>query len=179
MYARQFGDRDPVAEPRNGSGTTGSWWTVFALEPGICQLMLDRHAWQLSDQRQIDPLLRELALARTGWAAGSVFVFSQHCTALRRLGVSDERIAALPSWSSESCFSAAERVVLGYTDDLVLGGGRVSDGRFAELKTALSEVAILELTYLVTTYLQSATICRALRLEFDDYPDPVAEQSRS
>ena len=177
MYANQFGDRDPVTAPGGPSGTPGNWWTVFALDPGLCQLMLDRHRWQSSTQREIDPRLRELAVARTGWAAGSIFVFSQHCKALRRIGVSAECIAALPSWSSESCFSGLERVVLGYTDDLVLGAGRVSDDRFAALQAEISDVAILELTYIVTTYLQSATICRALRLEFDDYPDPVVEQS--
>jgi alkylhydroperoxidase family enzyme len=177
MYEKHFGDRDPVAEPGTAAGTPGNWWTVFALDPELFQLMLDRHKWQFSEQREVDPVLRELAMARTGWAAGSVFVFSQHCKALRRLGVSEERIAAVPSWSAESCYSDAERLVLGYTDDLVSGGGRVSDRRFAALKGVLSDVAILQLSFMVSSYVQSATLCRALRLEFDDHPDLVVEQS--
>jgi alkylhydroperoxidase family enzyme len=176
LYQKHFGDRDPVAEPGTAAGTPGNWWTVFALDPDLFQLMLDRHQWQFSKERQIDPVLRELAMARTGWAAGSIFVFSQHCKALRRLGVTEDRIAAVASWSSESCFSEVERAILGYADDLVAGGGRVPDRRFTALKSALSDVAILELTFMVSTYLMSATMCRALRLEFDDYPEPVTER---
>jgi len=178
-YAKHFGDRDPVSDPGTESGTPGNWWTVFALDPDLFGLVLDRHAWQFSDERQLDPVLRELALTRTGWAAGSVFVFSQHCKLLRRLGVSEERIAAVPAWSNEDCYSAAERSVLGFTDDLVCGGGRVSDRRFAALKRELSDVAILELAFMITTYLQSATLCRALRLELDDYAEVVVDHGAS
>jgi alkylhydroperoxidase family enzyme len=175
-YDKHFGQRDPVTEPGAAGGAPGNWWTVFALEPGLFQLMLQRHEWQSSTRRVIDPLLRELALTRTGWAAGSVFVFSQHCKALRRLGVNEERIAGIPSWSSESCYSDAERAVLGYTDDLVACGGRVPDQRFAALKNALPDVAILELSFMICTYIQSSIMCRALQLEFDEHPDLVVEQ---
>ena len=175
-YDKHFGDRDPVSEPGTESGTPGNWWTVFALDPDLFGVMLDRQAWQFSDERQLDPVLRELALTRTGWAAGSVFVFSQHCKLLRRLGVSEERIGAVPAWSSEDCYSEIERLVLGFTDDLVSAGGRVCDRRFAALKRELSDTAILELAFMVTTYLQSATLCRALRLELDDYAEIIVDQ---
>jgi alkylhydroperoxidase family enzyme len=175
-YDKHFGDRDPVSEPGTESGTPGNWWTVFALDPDLFGVMLDRQAWQFSDERQLDPVLRELALTRTGWAAGSVFVFSQHCKLLRRLGVSEERIGAVPAWSSEDCYSEIERLVLGFTDDLVSAGGRVSDRRFTALKRELSDTAILELAFMVTTYLQSATLCRALRLELDDYAEIIVDQ---
>ena len=175
-YDKHFGDRDPVSEPGSESGTPGNWWTVFALDPDLFGVMLDRQAWQFSDERQLDPVLRELALTRTGWAAGSVFVFSQHCKLLRRLGVSEERIGAVPAWSSEDCYSEIERLVLGFTDDLVSAGGRVSDRRFAAPKRELSDTAILELAFMVTTYLQSATLCRALRLELDDYAEIIVDQ---
>jgi alkylhydroperoxidase family enzyme len=176
IYDTHFGDRDPVSQPGTDAGTQGNWWTVFALDPELFSLMLDRQTWQFSDKRELNPVLRELALTRTGWAAGSVFVYSQHCKLLRRLGVSDARIAAVPSWSSESCYSPVERAVLGFADDLVQGGGRVSDQRFEMLKGELSDVAILELAFMITTYLQSATLCRALRLELDDYAEPVVDQ---
>ena len=39
-----------------------------------------------SEGRKLDPVLRELGQSRTGWAAGSQFVFSQHCKSLRGLG---------------------------------------------------------------------------------------------
>jgi alkylhydroperoxidase family enzyme len=120
-------------------------------------------------------LLRELGIARAGWARGSQFVFSQHCKSLRAAGATDVQIAAIPAWSSASCFDDLERAVLGYVDDLVLGGGRTTDDRFDALRRGLSDVQILELTFMVCTYEMSATMSRALRLEYDDRDDPVVE----
>lgn len=171
-YDRIFGDRDPVARADGGSG--GSWWTVFALEPGIVELIRARHEWQLSSDRALDPTLRELALTRTGWLAESTFVHTQHAKAWARLGATPEQLEGLASWPVRTCWSDAERAVLTHTDALVAGHGRVSDAAFAELRAHLTDVAILELTFLVTTYLQSAVICRALRLESDDVDDRLA-----
>lgn len=175
-YQKRFGDRDPVKEPGTTSGTPGNWWTVFALDEDLFALMLHRHSWQFSTERELDPTLRELALARTGWAAGSSFVFTQHCKLLRRLGFEDDKVESIPFWSSITSWSPLERLVLSYTDSLV-AGGRVPEPLFDSLKSVLSDVQILELTFMVTTYVQSATICRALRLEFDDYPDPVGDKT--
>jgi alkylhydroperoxidase family enzyme len=172
---RVFGDRDPVDEPGTATGSPGDWWTTMAIEPGIFQLIELRHAWQQSPERALDPLLRELAIARAGWARGSQFVFSQHCKVMRRLGVAEERIAGIPDWATAPCYDARERLVLAYVDDLVLASGRVPDTRFAALRRLLSDVEILELTFIACTYDMSATMSRALRLEFDDRPDPVTE----
>ncbi|GAA1786568.1 hypothetical protein GCM10009712_37440 [Pseudarthrobacter sulfonivorans] len=140
--------------------------------------MLDRQAWQFSAERQLAPTLRELALARAGWVAGSSFVFTQHCKLLRRLGFPEDQVNLIPSWAAESTWSPTERTVLAYTDSLA-AGGRVPDGLFEQVKAVFSDVEILELTFMVTTYIQSATICRALRLEFDDRPDPVVDAKPS
>jgi alkylhydroperoxidase family enzyme len=172
---RIFGDRDPVEEPGTETGSPGNWWTTMAIEPGIFRLIELRHEWQRSPERAVDPLLRELAIVRAGWARGSQFVFSQHCKLLRRLGVEEKRIASIPDWSTATCYDARERAVLAYVDDLVLASGRVPDSRFAELQRLLSDVEILELTFIACTYDMSATMSRALRLEFDDRPDPVIE----
>jgi alkylhydroperoxidase family enzyme len=173
-YQILFGDRDPTVEPGTDTGTPGDWWTVFALEPGLFHIMRDRQKWQYSPERKLDPLLREVALARTGWVVGSQFVFSQHCKGMRNAGHPDEKVAAIPSWSSATCFDQLERLVLGYTDDLV-AGGRVPEDRAAALKEALSDVELLELTFTVATYVGSAILSRALRIEYDDRADPVVE----
>jgi alkylhydroperoxidase family enzyme len=175
VFQRVFGDRDPVDEPGTETGTPGNWWTTMAIEPGIFHLIELRHEWQKSPERKLDPVLRELAIVRVGWARGSQFVFSQHCKLLRRLGVDEQWITRIPDWATATCYDRRARMVLGYVDDLVLASGRVPDARFADLKGALSDVEILELTFLACTYDMSATMSRALRLEFDDRPDPVVE----
>lgn len=177
-YEKHFGDRDPIAEPGTKGGTPGNWWTVYALDPELFGMFLDRHRWQWSKDRKLDPLLREFGVARAGWARGSRFVFSQHCKVLRREGAPEEKIKAIPTWSSAACYTDIERAVLGYADDLVLGGGRTTDERFEHLRTQLSDLAIFELTYMILTYDMSATLCRALRLEYDDIDERVTEVTK-
>lgn len=175
VYDVLFGDRDPVVEPGTDTGTPGNWWTVFALVPDALRHALDGFAFYRSPTRALDPVLRELGQTRTGYARGSTFVFSQHCKALRGLGVPDGKIAAVAAWQTSEAFTPAERAVLAYTDCLVLDGGRVPDATFEALRAILSEEAILELTYIVCMYDMHATMCRALQLEYDERDEPVRE----
>ena len=175
MYDYLFGDRDPVAEPGAGGGTTGDWWTVFALVPDVLEHAVQGFGLYQSPTRHLSPRLRELAQARAGWAAGSQFVFSQHCKALRELGVAEEVIDALPHWQVAPCFDNNDRLVLAYTDCLIYDRGRVPDGLFEGLRAQLEDEEILELTYIGGLYLQHAVMSRALRTEFDDRPEPVVE----
>ncbi len=178
-YDALFGDRDPVAQPGTATGTPGNWWTVFALVPyvfdhatshfGMFGMFADKSVSQL------DPALRELAIIRAGYAQGSRFVFSQHCKAARRFGVSDEKIDAISGWQLADCFDARERAVLAWTDALVLQGGRASDTLFEKLHDELSDEDILELTYHVMGYNLHAVCCKALRLELDDVDDRITE----
>jgi alkylhydroperoxidase family enzyme len=175
LYTMLFEDRDPVAEPGTSTGTPGDWWTVTALVPDVFDHIVGGFGFYRDPKRLLSPQLRELAQTRTGWARGSQFVFSQHCKASREHGISEEKIAAIPSWSVAECFEPAEKAVLAYTDALVLQGGRVPDAVFNALREHLSEEEILELTYITCTYDMHATMSRALRLEFDDVDDPTVE----
>jgi alkylhydroperoxidase family enzyme len=94
---------------------------------------------------------------------------------MRSVGFGEEHIAAIPAWSTSDVFSPVERAVLAYTDELVLQGGRVQDASFDALRDHLSEEEILELTYITLTYELHATMCRALRLEYDDVAERIVE----
>jgi len=175
LYDALFGDRDPVKEPGTASGTPGNWWTVFALIPECFAHTVAGFQFYRSRDRKLKGKLRELGQTRAGYARGSQFVFSQHCKSMRAVGFSEEQIAAIPHWQSTNLFSEIERAVLAYTDDLVLSGGRVADGTFDVLKAHMSDEEILELTYITCTYDMHATMCRALRLEYDDVPERLVE----
>ena len=175
VYQRLFGERDPVAEPGTATGTPGDWWTVFAQVPPLLDHMVAGFALFSSPERSLPADLRELALTRTGFAAGSRFVFSQHCKAARRAGLSDEQVDAIPVWTLADAFTPLQRAVLAYTDELVLADGRVQDATFDALREALGEVAVLELTYAVASYRLHAVMCRALRLEYDDVDERISE----
>jgi alkylhydroperoxidase family enzyme len=175
MYDRLFGDRDPVAQPGTATGTPGDWWTVFALAPDILQHAVDGFAVYRHPDRKIDPVLRELGQTRAGWVRGSQFVFSQHCKSLRGLGVSEEKIAAVPHWTVSDLFDDRERAVLAYADCLSQAGGRAPDAVFDKLRTFWSDEQIFEFTYITCLYDMHAVISRALRLEYDNRPDPIVE----
>lgn len=175
VYDALFGDRDPVTEPGTATGTPGNWWSVFALVPQCFAHAVAGFQFYRDKQRKISPKLRELGMTRAGYTRGSQFVFSQHCKSMRAVGFTEAQIEAIPHWQSSDLFSPLERAVLAYTDDLVLAGGRVADGTFDVLKAHLSDEEILELTYITCTYEMHATMCRALKLEYDDVPERLVE----
>lgn len=175
MYQFLFGDKDPVEDPGTDTGTPGNWWTVFALVPDCFDHAVEGFQFYRSDNRQLDPMLRELGQTRAGYLRGSQFVFSQHCKSMRYLGFAEEQIESIPHWSAASCYSEVERLVLAYTDCLVGDGGRTPEALFAALKAHLTDEEILELTYTTCLYEMHATMSRALRLEYDDVDERVVE----
>ena len=175
FYGHLFGDRDPVAEPGTDTGTPGNWWTVFALVPDCFKHAVEGFRFYRSPKRSLDAKLRELGQTRAGYARGSQFVFSQHCKSMRYLGFTEEQIAAIPYWQAAECFDEVERLVLAYTDCLVLDGGRTPDGLFDALKQHLSDEEILEFTYITCMYEMHATMSRALMLEYDNVAERVEE----
>jgi alkylhydroperoxidase family enzyme len=175
-YTRLFGpDRDPVAEPGTATGTPGDWWTVFALAPDIFKHAVEGFAVYRHPDRKIDPVLRELGQTRAGWVKGSQFVFSQHCKSLRGLGVSEEKIAAVPYWAVTDVFNEQERAVLAYADCLCQASGRTPTQVFDKLKSFWSDEQIFEFTYITCLYDMHAVIARALKLEYDDREEPIVE----
>jgi alkylhydroperoxidase family enzyme len=174
----------PGADPMRSQaldGTTGNWWRVFALVPDVLDHAVRGFLLYRSPQRRLDPLLRELAMARVGMVAGSRFVASQHRKALAELGVEPTRLEAVASWRSSDAFSEIERAVLAYTDAIGNDHGDVDDATFDVLHRHLDDAAVLELTYITAMYLQHAVIARALHLESDapggDLPTPPASGS--
>jgi len=175
-YDRLFGaGRCPVAEPGTATGTPGDWWTIFALCPDIFQHAVDGFAVYRHPERKLDPVLRELGQTRAGWVKESQFVFSQHCKSLRNLGVSEEKIAAVPHWQVSDVFDERERAVLAYADCLTAGDGRTPIEVFDKLRTFWGDEEIFEFTYITTLYAMHAVITRALRMEYDDRDDPIVE----
>jgi alkylhydroperoxidase family enzyme len=175
-YDRIFGPtRDPVAEPGTESGTPGTWWTTFALVPDVLKHLVRSTIVYQSTKRLLPPHLRELGQIRAGWLVGSEFVYSQHVKSARGVGMSEEKIQAIKSWSVSDLFEPVERALLGYTDALTLQYGRVPDDVFRVLREHLSDEQIVEFSYITTMYIQQSILSRALKLEFDDTEDPCVE----
>lgn len=172
MYDRIFGaGRDPVADPGTSTGTPGNWWTVWARTPHLMRFF-SSYSY---NNAPLAPDLRGLVLARTGFVRESRFVFSQHCKSARMLGVAEEKIAGLPSWSIQECYTPRERAALGLVDAIAGADGRVSDDLFAAVQKHFSDEELLVLVYFINLYILHATTCRALRLEYDDIAERIVE----
>ena len=174
-YDLVFGERCPVDEPGTATGTPGDWWPVFANSPDILDHCGAGFLLYRDPARRLDPQLRELAQTRVGWTVQSRFVFSQHAKSCREVGITEEKIEAIPHWEVATCFTDIERAVLAWTDGLSLGRGRIADGVFDELRRHLDDVEILELTYITMLYDMHGVMSRALRTEFDDVPEAITE----
>ena len=175
IYKRVFGEgRDPVAKPGTATGTPGNWYTVWANSPRLFIPLWDLMLLELSPD-MFPPKLREIALVRTGFAAGSKFVYSQHRKSARTAGLPDDKMDEVSSWGSSDKFDPAERSVLAYVDELVLASGRVQDATMERLKKHLPDEQILNLTFTVCMYVLHATMCKALRLEYDDADERIVE----
>ncbi len=179
MYDLLFGKGvDPVAEQKMGTatGSEGDWWTTYALSPDIMEHAVAGFVLYRSPDRKLDGVLRELAQSRIGWAVGSKFVFSQHVQALRGLKADPAKIAGIIAWQTSDAYTPVERAVLALRRRHRL---RQRAGQRRPLRGAPGASCPTRRSSSSPTssamYLQHAVITRALRLEWDDRPEPVEE----
>ena len=81
-----------------------------------------------------------------------------------QLGVSDEKIEALPNYATSDLYSQAERVALEFADAMTITGRDVSDELFARLGEFYDEDALVELTATIAWENASSKFNRALRV---------------
>ena len=80
------------------------------------------------------------------------------------LGVSNEKIMALPLYASSPLYSEMERVALLYADCMTITGREVSDELFARLRAFYNDDEIVELTAIIAWENASSKFNRALRV---------------
>jgi alkylhydroperoxidase family enzyme len=103
------------------------------------------------------------------------------------LGVTEEKILALPDYATSPHYSDAERVALEYADAMTLSDREVGDDLFARLRRFYTDDALVELTAVIAWENASSKFNRALRvpsqglwrragpdLDPRDRPDPGA-----
>jgi len=80
------------------------------------------------------------------------------------LGVSNEKIEALPAYATSELYDEAERLALEYADSMTITGRDVSDDLFVRLRNHYSDDAIVELTATIAWENSSSKFNRALRV---------------
>ncbi len=116
--------------------------------------MADALRWEGS----LDPVLRELVMLRIGMTLKSEYEVRAHTIIARRVGVPDDKIAGLAGDIEAGPYSERERVVLRFTDDLIVNV-RASDATFQPAAAMFSPGEMVELVLSIGMYL---TACRVL-----------------
>ena len=80
------------------------------------------------------------------------------------LGVSKEKIEALPNYATSLLYSEVERVALEYADCMTFTEREVTDELFARVREFYDEDAIVELTAIIAWENASSKFNRALRV---------------
>lgn len=81
-----------------------------------------------------------------------------------RLGVSDDKINALPDYASSDLYSEVERLALEFADAMTITGREVSEELFARLRGFFDDDALVELTATIAWENASSKFNRALRV---------------
>ncbi len=119
----------------------------------------------------LDPVLREIAIVRVGVLTGASYELHQHEEISRRLGMSDELLAAVHSGPEAPEMMASlddvQRLVVAYTDDLV-ANVRASDATFDPLRARLTVQELQELTITIGFYLAVARYLETFGVDIED-----------
>lgn len=80
------------------------------------------------------------------------------------LGLTVEKIEALPDYASSLLYDEAERIALEYADSMTITGREVPDELFARLREFYDDDAVIELTEIIAWENASSKFNRALRV---------------
>jgi alkylhydroperoxidase family enzyme len=132
---------------------------------------------------QLDPLVRELAILAVAKEAEAKYEWIQHVAIAKRVGASDEQIAALEQ--SDSCapegaderiraaaagggiFDAAQQAAIELAA-AVVRSPHVSDDLFDCVRAQFSDREIVELLLAIGDYLMLARIMTVLEIDLDE-----------
>src|SRR5438552_9663106 len=104
---------------------------------------------------ELDPVVRELAITRTGILCEAPYEIVAHKRIGKNVGVTDEQNAALEDWKSATCFNELQRAALAFTDEIV-ELRRPTDATFNAIAVKLTPAALVELQLSVGFYIMTS-----------------------
>lgn len=141
---------------------------MLAGSPSMFQPLTRVFSAYLSDGVLTDTI-REIAILRTGHLCNSEYEVVNHNRVARLIGMSEQRIEALKPGGDQAQFSAEERAVLAFVDDVVTEGG-ASQASFDAVGAFMSPAEMLELTVVIGVYTMVSQICATFEIEPEESP---------
>lgn len=120
----------------------------------------------------LDPKIREIVILRVGMLSDASYEVHQHKRVARRVGLSEEKIAALQAGADEPVFDHVESKVIRFTDEVVRNV-KATNQAFDVLQSDFSHREIAEIVLTIGFYMM---VCRFLEnFEVDIEPPGVIE----
>ena len=114
----------------------------------------------------LDPVLREIAIVRVGVLSGAAYEIQQHEGISRKLGMSEALITAIHEGPSADTLDADQRMVLAFTDDVVLNV-RASDATFEPIRARFSLCELEELLLTIGYYMMVSRFLETLDVDLE------------
>jgi alkylhydroperoxidase family enzyme len=119
---------------------------------------------------ELDPVIRELAITRTGILCEAPYEIVAHKRIGKNVGVTDEQNEALENWQSATCFNEVQRAALAFTDEIVQLK-RPTDATFNAIRSKLTPGALIELQLSVGFYIMTSKFLETFEIDMQ----PVSE----
>lgn len=119
---------------------------------------------------ELDPVVRELAITRTGILCEAPYEVVAHKRIGKGVGVADEQNEALANWQSATCFDDTQRAALAFTDEVVTQR-RPSDATFQAIAAKLTPGALVELQLAIGFYIMTSKFLETFGVDLQ----PVTE----
>ena len=122
---------------------------------------------------ELDPIVRELAITRTGILCEAPYEIVAHKRIGKNVGVTDEQNAALENWQSASCFNEVQRAALTFTDEIVKLK-KPTDATFKAIAALLTPAALIELQLSVGFYIMTSKFLETFEIDMQPVTEVVS-----
>lgn len=113
---------------------------------------------------ELDPIVRELAITRTGILCEAPYEVVAHKRIGKTVGVTDEQNEALADWKNATCFTDLQRAALAFTDEIVTMH-RPTDTTFKAIASKLTPASLIELQLSVGFYIMTSKFLETFHVD--------------
>src|ERR1700682_5634317 len=113
---------------------------------------------------ELDPVVRELAITRTGILCEAPYEIVAHKRIGKNVGVTDEQNEALENWQSAQCFNEVQRPPPAFADEIVKLR-KPTDATFHAIASRLTPGALVELQLSVGFYIMTSKFLETFAID--------------
>src|ERR1700704_5913150 len=122
---------------------------------------------------ELDPVVRELAITRTGILCEAPYEIVAHKRIGKNVGVTDEQNAAPDNWQAATCFNEVQRAALAFADEIVKLH-KPTDATFKAIASKLTPAALVELQLSVGFYIMTSKFLETFAIDMQPVNEAIS-----